>query len=247
MALRLPRDEAEIIQDILTKYRDSEEEAQKLQELLYTIAQLVPSNKRANAIQYDDPLVQKYDKIEERLIELRVPYTSPFYGSNNATPSEGDDFSLFNPSPRAPPPPSHQQPPPSYQSHPSQPRHRRAGTPPRPKPQPPPPPAPRPPLPAPPPPPPPPASMPSASKPVTQPTSWGNFFRGCVGGLCRTIVCPICKQSVFKKNISGHFLYHHGVGKHNLSYWLGQVSPEGGTRRRRKSKKTKHRKTIRKQ
>ena len=246
MALPLPRAEAEIIQDILNTYSGREEEAQKLQELLYTIARLVPSNKRANDIQYDAPLVQKYDEIEERLIELGVPYTSPLYGSNNATSSEEDDFGLFNPAARAPPPPSHQQPPPSYQSHPPQPRHRRAGTPPRPKPQPPPPPAPRPPLPAPPPPSMPPPSMPPASMPVTQPRTWGNFLHNCVGGVCRTIKCPVCKNYVYRRSLTGHLLDDHGVGR-NIQFWLNKARAQGGTRRRRKSKKAKHRKTIRKQ
>ena len=264
MDLRLPR-------------HGNTNEAQILQDHLYTIASQISNNQRANAIQYDAPLVQKYDEIEKRLIELGVPYTSPLYGANNVTPSEEEEnlaaFYRLSPAeqkkvskyylntygavwppeivhpfaslppPRVsrrpppappaslPPPPLFLRPPPPSYKSPQQPRHRRAGTPPRPMPpasmpqQPP--------------------SMPPPSMPVTQPRSWGNFLHNCVGGVCRTIKCPVCKNYVFRRSLTGHLLDDHGVGR-NIQFWLNKARAQGGTRRRRKSVK-KQRKTIRKQ
>jgi hypothetical protein len=252
--------------------RGHREEVAILQDLLYTIASKIPKNKRANAIQYEDSLVRKYDEVEGRLMELGVSYTSPLYASNNASPSEEEEnlaafyslppekqkevskyylntygaewppkivhpFALSQlsrraPLPRAPLPPAPLPPaPPSRQQNPAlflrppptpaqQPRQRRAGTPQRQ-------------------PPPPPTSMPD-----TQPRSWGNFLHNCVGGVCRTIRCPVCKNSVFRRSLSGHLLDDHGVGK-DIQFWLNKARAQGGTRRRRKSNK-KHRKTIRK-
>ena len=283
--------------DLRLPQRGHRDEARILQELLYTIASRVSNNQKANAIQYDAPLVQKYDEIENRLIQLDVPYTSPLYGANNATPSEEEEnLAAFYrlppakqkevskyylntygavwppeivhpfaslpplraslpppraslpppraslPPPRASlappraslPPPRASLPPPRASLPPqSQPRHRRAGTPP----------------PSMPPPSMPPPSMPPPppSMPVTQPRSWGNFLHNCVGGVCRTIKCPVCKNYVFRRSLSDHLLDDHGVGR-NIHYWLNKARVQGGTRRLRKSKKAKkQRKTIRKQ
>jgi hypothetical protein len=93
----------------------------------------------------------------------------------------------------------------------------------------------------------PPPSMPPPSMSVTQPRSWGNFLHNCVGGVCRTIRCPVCNRSVYRRSLTGHLLDDHGVGR-NIHYWLNKARAQGGTRRRRKSKKAKtQRKTIRKQ
>jgi hypothetical protein len=72
--------------------------------------------------------------------------------------------------------------------------------------------------------------------PVTQPRSWGNFLHNCVGGVCRTIKCPVCKNYVYRRSLTGHLLDDHGVGR-NIQFWLNKARAQGGTRRRRKSVK----------
>jgi hypothetical protein len=271
--------------DLRLQHHGYRNEAQILQDHLYTIASQIPKNERANAIQYNDSLVQKYDEIEKRLIELGVPYTSPLYGANNATPSEEEENSVA---------PLFLRPPPPYYNSPQQPRHRRAGTPPRPMPPPsaarlgararaspappraspappraspaPPRASPAPPgasLPVPPrafPAPPPnhrragsiprsaQPSAPNPYKPLVPPLKKSLFTRlgNCVGRVCFSIKCPVCYEYVLRRSLKDHLL-DHNVGKH-IQFWINKARAQGGTRRRRKSKKAKkQRKTIRKQ
>ena len=256
------------IEKILKKYEGDKGEAEILQGLLNNIASLIPEEVRSGYIERDNSLVKTYDKIEERLKHLHVPYTSTLYSGINHTPpsaarlgargraslsalgaspappraSPAPPRASLPAPPRASPAPPRASPAPPGASLPAPPRaslpvpprafpapppnHRRAGSIPR-------------------------SAQPSAPnpyKPLVPPLKKSLFTRlgNCVGRVCFSIKCPVCYEYVLRRSLKDHLL-DHNVGKH-IQFWINKARAQGGTRRRRKSKKAKkQRKTIRKQ